>query len=167
MIIAFINVPSARSQIKGSFTFREQLLRLDLPGCALFIPSVIMLLLAVNWGGTTYAWASATIIGLFCGSFVELCVFLVWEHFQGQNAILPLNIVRKPIVAYCVLVNLLTQGAFFVVVTYIPVWFQVVKNVSPLSSSVHTLPSVLSQIISLILTGLASTIFPHNISEPD
>ncbi len=34
-------------------------------GTALFMPAVICLLLALQWGGTTYAWDSGRIIALF------------------------------------------------------------------------------------------------------
>ncbi|KAL9065886.1 MAG: hypothetical protein Q9161_007939 [Pseudevernia consocians] len=41
---------------------------LDLVGFSIFAPALIMLLLALQWGGTTFAWNSSQIIGLFCGA---------------------------------------------------------------------------------------------------
>ena len=124
IVLAFIKVPNAKAQHTGKLSLKAQISRLDLPGSMLVIPSIIMLLLALNWGGTTYAWSSATIIGLFCGSFVEFCIFLAWEGCQGDKGILPFSILLKPVVACGVAVTIFCQGAFFLVVTYLPVWFQ-------------------------------------------
>ncbi len=43
------------------------------------------LTLATSWGGTTYPWQSATIIGLFVGSTVALGVF-VWVESRVAGA---------------------------------------------------------------------------------
>jgi hypothetical protein len=44
-----------------------------------------MFLLALQWGGQKYAWNSGTIIGLFIGSFANLCVFLAWEGVEERG----------------------------------------------------------------------------------
>ena len=64
----------------------------------LFAPTVIMLFLALEWGGTKYAWKSATVIGLFCGSFGNLLLFLAWKHRVGAEAMIPLHLLKNRIV---------------------------------------------------------------------
>ncbi len=50
------------------------------------------LTLATSWGGSTYAWASPVIIGLFVGSAVALAAF-VWVESQAAEPILPIRLV--------------------------------------------------------------------------
>lgn len=58
--------------------FQKRLLKLDLPGNGILITGVAMLLFALQWGGTNYAWNSARIVGLLVGAGVELLVFIAW-----------------------------------------------------------------------------------------
>jgi hypothetical protein len=52
-----------KTEVKASV--KEQVYRLDIPGCILFVGLIMMLLLAIDWGGIIYPWNSPTIIGLF------------------------------------------------------------------------------------------------------
>jgi hypothetical protein len=52
--------------------------KLDLIGFVLFAPATIQLLLALDYGGNTYPWNSATVIGLFCGAGGTFVVFVIW-----------------------------------------------------------------------------------------
>jgi len=72
--------------------FNEKLKHLDLPGLLLFIPAVIMLLLAMQWGGNTHAWRSATIIGLIIGFALMISFFIVWQWHQKEEASIPFRI---------------------------------------------------------------------------
>jgi hypothetical protein len=112
-----------------------------------------MLLLALDWGGVSYPWSSATIIGLFCGAAGTFCLLLGWEFHQGETAMLPLSLFRNSIVSCAAIANIMSNGAFFLVTYYLPIWFQVVKDASPMMSGVYTLPSVLSQIVGTVATG--------------
>uniref|UniRef100_A0A8H7TSB3 Major facilitator superfamily (MFS) profile domain-containing protein n=1 Tax=Bionectria ochroleuca TaxID=29856 RepID=A0A8H7TSB3_BIOOC len=69
MVIVFFFVRVTRNTASTvSQTFLSRFRQLDISGTAIFIPAVICLLLALQWGGAEYPWKSATIIGLFCVS---------------------------------------------------------------------------------------------------
>lgn len=119
-----------------------------------------MLLLALNWGGVTYDWGSATIIGLFCGSVGTSVVFVAWEFREGKNAMIPLDMLKNQVIMFASFVSILSQGSLFLVVYYLPIWFQVVKDASPTMGGVYFLPSVGSQVVGSILTGALSTYIP-------
>ena len=93
VILVFFFHPSRRESNKQSFIEKAKLL--DLPGLLIFIPSVIMLLLALQWGGHTYPWKSATIIGLIIGFGVMIFIFTVWQWYQKDNASIPFRILTQ------------------------------------------------------------------------
>ncbi|KAK8124341.1 MFS transporter [Apiospora kogelbergensis] len=89
LFLLLVPMPHYRIVGGGSYTLLQKLRKLDLIGFVLFTPAVIMLILALQRGGTYYPWASPTIIGLFCGAFGNLLVFLFWEHCRGAEAMIP------------------------------------------------------------------------------
>ena len=141
-------------------SFWESLKRLDPVGFFTFAPFCIMLLLALQWGGTKHAWNSATIIGLFCGSVATLCVFIAWEHRCGNNAMMPLNLLRQRIVYSSCIVSTFQMGGVQLFAYYLPVWFQVIKGASPSMSGVYFMGSIGPQMIFAVLSGALSTYFP-------
>lgn len=115
-----------------------------------------MFLLALQYGGVDYPWQSATVIGLFCGAGVLLLIFGYWEHRVGAGAMIPLPVIRQREIWTSCLTMLFFFTTVFIAAFYLPVYFQSVKNDSPLMSGVHMLPSILSQILFAIISGILS-----------
>ncbi|KAJ6144420.1 hypothetical protein N7470_008315 [Penicillium chermesinum] len=127
--------------------------KLDLIGFALFAPAAIQLLLALEYGQSSYPWGSATVIGLFCGAAGTFGVFLLWEWRQGDLAMIPLRMVAKRTVWSSCLVMMCLFAVMLGSSYYLPVYFQAVKNDSPLISGVSLLPSILSQLSLAVISG--------------
>lgn len=159
LALSFIHIPDAKvgSDKNTKPSVAEMLRRLDLPGFFTFSPAVIMLLLALEWGGSTYPWSSSVIIGQFCGSAAMFCTFLAWEYSRGEEAMLPLSLFRNLVVCCAALTSAMAQGGFMLIFYYLPTWFQVVKNLSPTASGVHILPSVGSMGIGVFIAGFLGT----------
>ena len=134
-------------------TFHATLAKLDLLGFALFAPAAIQFLLALEWGGTRYAWSSSTIIGLFCGAVGTFAIFIGWEYRKGEAAMIPLSMVRQKVVAFSCIVIFFLFGATLTFSYYLPIYFQAVRGVTPTLSGVYTLPVILSQMVFAILSG--------------
>ncbi|KAI2833798.1 hypothetical protein CBS63078_1111 [Aspergillus niger] len=149
--------------IQRNKTVAQRILDLDLIGCAIFVPAVFMLLLAMMWGGTKEAWNSATTIGLFVGSGVAFIIFVLWEGYKGENAMVPGNVVARRTVTFCVLFSFCHFGSVGILNYYLPEWFQVVEGASPLQSGTRVLASVLSQIVGTLFAGfLARKVHYYN-----
>jgi hypothetical protein len=129
-------------------------MELDIPGFFLFAPTTIMLLLALQWGGTKYAWSSATIIGLFCGFAANAVVFCIWEKTRGDMAMIPWSMIKQRVVWSSCIVMLFFFGAQLIISYYLAIYFQAVKGVSPTTSGVNFLPSILSQMFMAITSGV-------------
>ncbi|KAI0431882.1 major facilitator superfamily domain-containing protein [Xylaria sp. FL1042] len=154
-LLALINCPE--QLVKAPFSMalvRRVLPQLDSIGFILFAPAAILLLLALQFGsGQTYAWDSSVIIGLFVGAGVAFILFLIWEWKAGDVAIIPFSMVKNRIVWASALQYVSLISAVFLGTQYFPIYFQSVKGVGPVLSGVYLLPSILSQIIFVVLSG--------------
>ncbi|KAF3769428.1 MFS general substrate transporter [Cryphonectria parasitica EP155] len=148
-----VQIPGFRVSGDGMQPLSQILKKLDIIGFLLFTPTIVMFILALQWGGTTYSWHSATIIGLFCGAFGNLVLFLAWEYRVGDEAMIPLSMVRRRIIwSSCLNIACFT-GCAFTTTYYFPVYFQSVRNATPLQSGVDMLPQVITNMIVTIFTG--------------
>jgi MFS family permease len=135
----------------------ERIKKLDLVGAFLFMPSVFMVLLALQWGGNEYSWNSATIIGLFCGFGSLFLVFVGWQIYKGDGAMVPLRLLGRRTIIANSLTSFCVFGSLFVVIYYIPEWFQVIKDASPIKSGVMNIALFVPQIIGSIVAGTSIT----------
>lgn len=126
---------------------------LDLLGFAIFAPALVMLLLALQWGGTTYAWGSSQIIGLFVGAVATFVVFLGWDYHKGDAALLPFSIARRRTVWTSCIVYGLFMGNLYTASYWVPVYFQGVKGSSPTMAGVYILPMIIAHVIAALSSG--------------
>lgn len=129
-------------------------MNLDPIGTAFFLPSMISLLLALQWGGSTYSWSSWRIILLlviFAVMMVGFIAVQVW--LKDTTATLPARIITQRTVAFGALFQLCIGSAMMVVVYYMPLWFQAIKGASAVKSGIMVLPIILSLVVGSILCG--------------
>lgn len=153
LLLLSIKIPDTKMNKPNSSGIFGFFKTLDLIGFSIFAPCAVMFLLALEWGGSQYAWNSATVIGLFCGAGITLIIFLAWEYHAGDDAMMPLSMVRRPVVWSSCLVIWFLFGAMMVYSYYLPIYLQAAKDASPLKSGVDTLPLILSQMLASILSG--------------
>ncbi|MCM3886480.1 MDR family MFS transporter [Frankia sp. R82] len=110
------------------------------------------LTLATSWGGTQYAWGSATIIGLFAGSVVALAVFVAVEG-RAAEPILPLHLFRSRVFTTASVLSFIVGFAMFGSLTFLPSYLQYVTGASATMSGVRTLPMVLGLLATAIGSG--------------
>ncbi|SPO04932.1 related to aflatoxin efflux pump AFLT [Cephalotrichum gorgonifer] len=131
----------------------SRILELDLPGTAIFLPAIICLLLALQWGGTEYAWKSATIIGLFCGFGGMIIIFIGIQFWQGDNATLPPRFFKIKDLLVAMGFNFVFGAAFFPLVYYLSLYFQAIKGDSAVQAGIKLIPLLLAVVISSMLSG--------------
>lgn len=133
----------------------ESLKKLDLPGILLFIPSVICLLVALQMGGTTWAWADGRIIALFVVSGVLAIGFFIEQVYMGESALVPRKLLTLSRTVPAALIFAFFLGAtFFTFVYFLPQWFQVVQGVDAVDSGVRTLGFLLAQVVATLGAGV-------------
>ncbi|KAK8004428.1 carbohydrate esterase family 4 protein [Apiospora arundinis] len=133
---------------------RRLLPELDLVGFALFAPAAVMFLLALQLGGQAYAWRSSQIVGLFCGAVATAAVFVVWEwRVMGDRAMLPGHMLKQRVVLASIVQGVFVMASTTIASFYLPIYFQGVKGDGPTLSGVYMLPSILSQLLLVVISG--------------
>lgn len=124
---------------------------IDYAGIILIGLGASALTLATSWGGSTYAWASPMIIGLFIGSAVAIAVFIRVE-LRATEPILPIRLFASPVFTVCCVLSFIVGFAMLGALTFLPTFMQFVDGVSATESGLRTLPMV----GGLLLTSMGS-----------
>jgi hypothetical protein len=152
-LVLFLQTPNPTRTRTSELTIREQILRLDPLGSFFFLPGVVTLLLALQWGGTAYSWSNGRIIALLVLGSILLLAFLLVQIYGGENTTVPLRIMRQRSVYAGFIWSLCIGGALITMVYYLPLWFQVIKNVSAVQSGIRLIPYVLALVVGSMLAG--------------
>ncbi|KAH7460146.1 putative efflux pump [Fusarium oxysporum f. sp. matthiolae] len=156
VILFFFTTPPAAKPLSVPLT--ERLLQLDPLGIILAMGSVTSYILVLHYGGTTYAWNSSQVIGLLVG-FVLLCIaFFTWEWYNGDRSMIPFRLLLQRTYFVESIYALFYQGAYFLVIYYLPICFQSIDNVSPAMSGVRNLPLIVSSTLAMLSSGAFITI---------
>ncbi|KAH8692492.1 hypothetical protein GQ44DRAFT_780132 [Phaeosphaeriaceae sp. PMI808] len=133
-----------------------KLKKLDLLGFTIFAGAILMLLLALQWGGVAYAWSSSFIVGLLVGFGVMFAMFVVSQWWMADSALVPPKLFTFRTVVLAFGACLLGPGGVATIIYYLPIWFQAVQGVTPIASGVRYLPSVISDVLTSIIGAVSS-----------
>lgn len=100
----------------------EHFTRLDPLGTFFFIPSIVCLLLALQWGGSTYAWNSWRIILLLVLFGVLLCAFATIQVLMPNTATVPVRVITQRSIAAAACYMVSVAGAMMLSIYFLPLW---------------------------------------------
>lgn len=136
---------------------KQRVQQFDIIGTFVFLPMIVCLLLALQWGGTTYPWSNGRIIALFV-VFGVLCIIFIFIQWKKQEtATVPPRVLGQRSVAASAWFGTCLGAAFFVMVYYLPVWFQAIKGTTATKSGIDNLPLILGLVIISMVAGIAIT----------
>ncbi|EYB67787.1 major facilitator superfamily transporter [Deinococcus phoenicis] len=124
----------------------------DALGALLLAGAVITLTLALSWGGGTYAWGSARILGLLAGTLV-LGGWYVWHSRHQEQPILNLRLLRDPAISLASLAGFLTSAGMYAAILYLPLYMQGVRGSSASGSGLALTPLMFGLIVTSTLSG--------------
>lgn len=157
IIVAFFRTPkAARPQ---AATMREKLLQMDFPGTFTIMAAIVCYLLAMQWGGVTKPWSDGSVVACLVLFGVLTISFLVIEYLQGDRALLQGRLLKdRTIAAMCAYI-FFVAGVFFILLYYLPIYFQATRNVSAAKSGIDNLPLVLGASLFTIVSGGLLTVW--------
>ena len=125
---------------------------IDYLGAALLALSLASIVLVTDLGGTEYSWWSPLMIGLIVIAVVSLIAFILVER-RASEPVLPLRLFRIRDVWVTSIVGLIVGFALIGSVTYLPVFLQIVKGLSPTESGLRMVPLMGGTLLTSILAG--------------
>ncbi|PIG83060.1 efflux pump antibiotic resistance protein [Aspergillus arachidicola] len=138
----------------------EKLLQMDLPGSLILVSALVCYVLSLQWGGLSLSWSDSKVVGTLVGFCVLLVVYAIVQWLQKERAAMIGRLFRQNVVIMMIYIDLLA-GTFFLLVYYLPIYFQVVSGVSAAQSGIQNLPLILAQSVSTVISGVTLSKFGY------
>ncbi|KAI1658936.1 major facilitator superfamily protein [Daldinia decipiens] len=148
-----LHLPNQRLDTKAT-GWVEKIKQLDPIGNLIFLPGIVCLILALQWGGTVYPWNDARVIVLLVLCGVLCLVFIGVQVWKKEGASIPPRIIKQRSIIAAVWYGFFNGSGMIVLTYYLPIWFQVVKGTNAIGSGIMMIPLVLSTVVSSILSGI-------------
>ncbi|KAI1153166.1 major facilitator superfamily domain-containing protein [Nemania diffusa] len=152
VIVFFLHTASMGNPFKTN-GFWGLLWSLDPLGFVLFVPSIVSILIALQWGGSLYAWNDGRVIALLVVFAVALVAFVGVQIWLGESATIPPRVGSQRTVWSASIFSFFLSGAFFLLIYFLPIYFQAIKGTSALRSGIDSIPLILSNVVGIILAG--------------
>lgn len=125
---------------------------IDYLGIVLVTLGVVSLILALEWGGDSYAWTSPMILGMFGCSAAFLALFVLAER-RAAEPMLPLRLFANPVFSVCSVLSFVVGFAMLGAMTFLPSYLQYVDGVSATGSGFRTLPLMAGLLAMSMVSG--------------
>ncbi|KAJ7590874.1 MFS general substrate transporter [Mycena floridula] len=127
---------------------KKKLLAVDYLGSLLTLAGCALIILPLIWGGVTFPWKSAIILGPLVSGFVVVVLFCLWEWKGARLPIVPMYIFKQVTVCGVYIAMFINGYIFFSTIYYLPQYFQVVLRYTPLHSGTFLIPILVSQMVA-------------------
>ncbi|KAE8423599.1 efflux pump antibiotic resistance protein [Aspergillus pseudocaelatus] len=141
--------PHAKTEASG----KEIILQLDILGVITLTGALLCFLLSLEWG-VGKSWHNKDVIGCLVGFPILVGLFVTNELFWDDRAMIPRRLLLKKEVAINLIFIFLVAGAFFMLLYYMPIYFQTVKGNSAEDSGIRTLPLIVSAGVMAVLGAI-------------
>lgn len=142
----------------AGWSFKQKLAFARVPEILILVAALICLVLGLQWGGAVYAWSDGRIIALLVIFAVLTLTFVAVQVLLPKSRTVPMTIVKNRNIWFAAIFAMCSSGAMFIAVTYLPIYFQAIKNASALSSGIMVMPLILGFLIMSIVSGMITNI---------
>jgi MFS family permease len=143
LVVTAVALPGALSKIHRV---------IDYLGTALLALSATSLVLFTSLGGSSYPWTSPVIIGMAVAGVVFGAGFVLAER-RAAEPVIPLNLFANKVFTAASAIGFVVGFAMFGALTFLPLFLQDVKGVSPIASGVRLFPMMGGLLVASIGSG--------------
>ncbi|KAL4900547.1 hypothetical protein BDW74DRAFT_93560 [Aspergillus multicolor] len=136
---------------------RTKITSFDYLGAVLSTGVIVTFIMATNFGGTTYAWDSGTIIALYVVSGVLMIVWVIQQAFSifttPENRMFPAHLLfnREAILLFILVCCGGTVA--YVSVYYVPLYYQFARGDGAIDTAQRILPLIFLLIFGMLSNG--------------
>jgi EmrB/QacA subfamily drug resistance transporter len=156
--IFYINIPIGAvalvitsAALPGGLTRIKRVI--DYLGTALLTGAVSALVIFTSLGGTSYPWGSPFMVLLAISGGVLTVLFVLAER-RAVEPVLPLHLFSNRVFSAASAIGFVVGFAMFGALTFLPLFFQIVKGVSPTSSGLRLFPMMGGLLVASVGSGL-------------
>ncbi|KAJ5966865.1 hypothetical protein N7501_003113 [Penicillium viridicatum] len=152
LVILFLNLRLAPSSLV------EKLRRIDYFGTVLFVGSMSSFLIPLSWGGISYDWNSWHTLVPLCVGGVGLIIFGFYETYFATDPIVPPVIFQNRTAVASFIGSVLQGLILWCALYYLPLYYEAVKEYSPIISGVALFPETFTVAPSGMVAGILITV---------
>ena len=152
LLVLSLWLPSTISVRSTAYRGWAAVRRIDFPGALTAAAATVCLLLGLTWGGTTYPWDSAQVVGILIAAGILYLAFLITERFV-KEPLLPLDLFRNQVFAASGLLALAGGMVIYAMIFYLPLFIQGVLGQTATTSGLSLAPLFIPLAISAVLGG--------------
>ncbi len=130
--------------------------KIDYAGAVLLMVALGSLVLFTSLGGRTFAWSSPEILTMIGLAVIGLVAF-VFVEARASEPVLPLSLFRLNVFAVTTGISFVLGVAMLGTVTFVPLYLQVAKGISPTISGLQMLPMMFGTLVGSTVSGQLMT----------
>ncbi|KOC18275.1 hypothetical protein AFLA70_59g003481 [Aspergillus flavus AF70] len=147
--------PATFTLIKRNVTLRG---RIDYPGFFMLLAASVLLIVAIEEAGISFAWSSGLVIAFLVVAVGLFIAFLAWQWYldytkSAREPVFPWAFIKKRVLMGIYLNALLSGVPFVTLVLDLPLRFESINGRSALNSGICILPLTLTIAFGSALTG--------------
>jgi MFS family permease len=148
LLVIFFLFENPAGQKISTENLKTKLIAMNPLGLGAFIGSIVCLLLALQWGGVTYAWSSGRVVAVLVVFAVSFVLFWVLEIWKRDQAVFPGRVILHPTVILSLVYGFCTAAAISVMSYYVSAFTQV-SLLTLNTVSTNTWPTIASSLVSI------------------
>jgi EmrB/QacA subfamily drug resistance transporter len=125
---------------------------IDYTGAILLTAALSAVILFTGLGGTAFPWGSPVMLVVAAAAVAATLAFIAVE-LRAAEPILPMSLFANRNFAVAGSVGLIVGLSLFGAVTFLPIYLQVVKGVSPTTSGLLLMPMMLGMLATSVISG--------------
>ncbi|KAJ1914955.1 hypothetical protein H4219_004554 [Mycoemilia scoparia] len=145
----------------GGGGWKSKLKRVDFLGSFVVVSGLVLLLLALSWGGKEYTWNSPLIIALFVVGVLLLIGFALIEIYVAPEPIITPSLFKIRSVVAIFVASMMAGMVMYSMIFYLPLYFAVTHNMTAIESGVRLLPFHVPVTTFAIMAGIFMSRFGY------
>ncbi|EMG49234.1 CEX1 Citrate exporter 1 [Candida maltosa Xu316] len=153
VIYFFIDTKNQTKNLNSILSKSQQFKKIDYLGIMFGCSSLTLLLIPLSGGGSTYSWNSPLVISMFIIGGSLFISFLLIEWKIPELPMIPLSLFSRISLALILGSNFFFGMAYYGFTFYIAYYYQIVRGLDSIHSSILMLPLVIPQSVVSVISG--------------